>query len=515
MALPKKRSFSAEFKLEAVNYAEHHSGEAAARKYNVDPRRIREWKKLKQALIEMKEEGKQKKRLHGGGRKKVSEEMELRIVMWILEQRHKNLRVSGKMIRNKAQQMFQTVSDGKRQFNATAGWLQKFMKRNGFSLSQQKTSTQNAPENSVERLIDFIMNVRHLKAEHNYNHDSIIAMDETECWIDILKPNVTHVNAASVPVTPTDNKKILFTVILAAKADGTKLKPYIVFKELQREEQKNLLLKSQETTDVIVRCSENGCMDDHLTSDWLEQVIRKLPFERCLLVWDAYPCHVSESANATLKSNFKTVDVAVIPNDCTGYIQAADVYWKKPFKKKLYEQYQVWMMTSMKKYAAGENVIELEEEDIIQWVKEAWQFVSQELIRESFQFCALTAATDGSEDSDIHCFKPGQPCHSGRAILRQRSHQIDQPSSPNEPGLVVIKVESLFENNEVLVSSNDGKETSQRFVQTIRQKDEICTNKESKAKQFLVCSENEYKVFMNYSSDDDAGPGSKVTKSCL
>ena len=56
-----------------MKYAEQHSGEAAAREYNVDPERVREWKQLaSQATTD-------DKRLHlsGGGRKKVSEELDI------------------------------------------------------------------------------------------------------------------------------------------------------------------------------------------------------------------------------------------------------------------------------------------------------------------------------------------------------------------------------------------------------------------------------------------------------
>ena len=47
-----RRSFSLKFKLDAVKYAEHVSGEAAAKHYKVDPKRIRSWKKQKSKLTE-------------------------------------------------------------------------------------------------------------------------------------------------------------------------------------------------------------------------------------------------------------------------------------------------------------------------------------------------------------------------------------------------------------------------------------------------------------------------------
>jgi hypothetical protein len=47
----KKHRYDVRFKLEALAYAEKHSGEKAAKQFGVDSRRIREWKKQKTDLL--------------------------------------------------------------------------------------------------------------------------------------------------------------------------------------------------------------------------------------------------------------------------------------------------------------------------------------------------------------------------------------------------------------------------------------------------------------------------------
>ena len=37
----------------------------------------------------------------------------------------------------------------------------------------------------------------------------------------------------------------------------------------------------------------------------------------------------------------------------------------------------------------------------MQWVKEAWEAVSAEVIRKSFKKCGITNATDGTEDGQL------------------------------------------------------------------------------------------------------------------
>ena len=54
----------------------------------------------------------------------------------------------------------------------------------------------------------------------------------------------------------------------------------------------------------------------------------------------------------------------------------------------------------------------------LQWIVDAWESLSKELIMGSFISCGVTNATDGSEDDFIHCFKQDGPVPSGRAKLQ-------------------------------------------------------------------------------------------------
>ena len=56
-------------------------------------------------------------------------------------------------------------------------------------------------------------------------------MDETAVWFDMVSPTTIDARGTkSVSLKTTGHEKSHLTVVLAAKADGTKLKPYIVFK---------------------------------------------------------------------------------------------------------------------------------------------------------------------------------------------------------------------------------------------------------------------------------------------
>ena len=46
------------------------------------------------------------------------------------------------------------------------------------------------------------------------------------------------------------------------------------------------------------------------------------------------------------------------------------------------------------------------------------------MVKDSFLSCAITTATDGSDDGYIHCFKPGQPCADGKKVLDDETKKL-------------------------------------------------------------------------------------------
>ena len=55
----------------------------------------------------------------------------------------------------------------------------------------------------------------------------------------------------------------------------------------------------------------------------------------------------------------------------------------------------------------------------LEWIANAWEQISKELIIKSFKNCALTIALDGSEDNQIQCFKTSGSIPNGCALLQQ------------------------------------------------------------------------------------------------
>ena len=64
----KNKKYDLKFKLSVIKYAEENSGEAAARRFSVDPKRVRDWRKNKTELQSLSQEDSNRVRLPGGGR---------------------------------------------------------------------------------------------------------------------------------------------------------------------------------------------------------------------------------------------------------------------------------------------------------------------------------------------------------------------------------------------------------------------------------------------------------------
>lgn len=165
-----------------------------------------------------------------GSTKKANEDSEELVLTWITEQRQKGARVSRNVIQTKAKRIFHTeiveASKKEETFEESACWLDKFMKRYQLSL-RRKTMLAYWIQNKHVSFVMWVSNKRTADGMEG----GIIAMDETSAWFDMPGPTTAEpTGSRSVTTKTRGHKKSHFTMTLAAKADGTKFKPFIVFR---------------------------------------------------------------------------------------------------------------------------------------------------------------------------------------------------------------------------------------------------------------------------------------------
>ena len=100
-------------------------------------------------------------------------------------------------------------------------------------MMRQKTKiAQKLSAELDEKVISFQRYVIKKRVEHQYALANIGNMDETPMNFD-MPPNrtVNSKGSKTVLIKTTGHEKTRFTVVLACMADGTKLKPMVVFKK--------------------------------------------------------------------------------------------------------------------------------------------------------------------------------------------------------------------------------------------------------------------------------------------
>ena len=313
-------------------------------------------------------------------------------------------------------------------FIASNGWVLKFMARNGLSVRRRTNKSQKDPDKLIDKIISYILQARRQRIKFQYNDSDIIAMDETAVWKDMLSSTtVDNVGEKSIRLKTTGHEKSKVSVCLTAKADGTKLKPFIVFLGAKRETKQ---LNEEFKNKSFVASSINGWTNEELTLDWVQGVLEKFSFTRQMLAWDYFRCHVMDTIKEGIARS--KVDPIIVPGGCTKYLQAPNVVWNKPFKAKVTAKYDAWMAEGVHSFTAAGNMRAPACRDIVQWIIEAWDSLDRELLINSFRSCALTVAVDGSEEEQIHCLKKGQPCHAGLDHLKT-VHQAISASRWSDP----------------------------------------------------------------------------------
>ena len=202
---------------------------------------------------------------------------------------------------------------------------------------------------------------------------------------------------------------------------------------------------------LVIQYASKSYMDDGLMEKYLKRVIGEFSFNKRLLIWDSFRCHISEATKTVLRR--MGIHSAVVPGGATGLIQAADVSWNKSFKHKIQERYEEWMMSGEHSFTKNGNMRSPSFVLLAKWIQEAWNLIPFAQITDSLKQCAVTNALDGSEDDLIECFKLGHPCHAGLQQLKAADEiQVVEEVLEDEGNDLAIDDDSADEEG---VNAND------------------------------------------------------------
>lgn len=196
-----------------------------------DLKSICEWRKAEERLKNSKTT---KFRLQGGGRKAKFSALEEKLLLFYQDRRLFKLLVSRTWLQQKARELFEEmlrdgINNADETFSSCNGWLDCFMKRHGLSLRRSTTQCQMPPSNYVPKIVDFVLYIREMIRKKAIVLSAVYACDETAIRLGAATSStVCETGARKVSIRTTGHDKIRIAVLLCAKADGFKLKPYIL-----------------------------------------------------------------------------------------------------------------------------------------------------------------------------------------------------------------------------------------------------------------------------------------------
>lgn len=394
----KRTAYDAAFKLKVIERAEASNNSVASREFNVHEKQVREWRKNKADLEVMP---KSKKACRHGTASFPALEEDLN--SWILECRQNGYVVTRTAIRLRALTMMKEEKYKTKDtpsFVASSGWCSRFMNRFGLCLRQRTKIAQKLPKDLDEKVSSFHKFIIKQRKKHKYALSDIGNMDETPMTFDLPgNRTVAGIGNKTVLIRTTGHEKTHFTVVLSCLADGTKLRPVIIFKR------KTLPKNAKFPSGVIVRAHIKGWMDEVGTKQWLNKVwnarpgaaLKKKPSP---FVWDMFRAHVTDGVKEEAKSDKTTL--AVIPGGLTSLLQPLDVCLNKPFKDRIRKMWQEWMCSGEVRSTKGGNLMKPDIELVAKWVKEAWDSIPADMVIRSFLKCGISNSMDGTQDDALY-----------------------------------------------------------------------------------------------------------------
>ena len=431
-----RMSFDNKFKLKAVELAEQLGNRPAARQLRIDERNIRRWAKEVEAISNAPKNKCCVKARRGA----MYPDIDTRVCSFIDEKRNNGLGVSRSLIRLEGLRAAKDL--GINEFKASPGWCTRFMKINNYSIRAHTKIAQKLPKEYEDKITNFQRYIIRLRLRAEYTLDCIGNMDETPVNFDMVGNNTVNKRGEkTVLLKTTGHEKCRYTVVLACMADGTKLKPMLIFK-------RKTMPKFKFPKGVVVHVHPKGWMDEAGCVLWLEKVWGNRPGgirnKKSLLVWDHFSAHLTQKVSSKVRA--LNTNIAVIPGGLTGVLQPLDVSMNKPFKSGLRDRWQTWMAEGEMSYTPAGNLKAPRLDILAQWVLESWNDVKAPIVIKSFKKCCISNAMDGTEDDILweNVTPDNEVVTAEQAAAEDLLDEVVQEDDPYDDAIPEAEWEELF-----------------------------------------------------------------------
>ena len=360
----KRASYTAEFKLKVIEKAEEMGNRKAGRLFGISETNVRIWRKNKEILLKT-----DKNRKANRGKIASWQQLEEALFKWLVLNRDSKTRISMTDILNKSRSLA-TEMDIKN-FGGKKQWCHRFLQRKNLKLCDVIIHNKNIPIDWEEKVGSFLQNLREITVKFKYEIYDIIALDEVCMCTDYLK-------SATPNSTATSKSKLNFSVVIACSADGSKLKPLIIFRTQDNPFGEDF------PDGVEVEANLKGCLDPYVMAQWFDVIWKcrkeKSPPDGVLIVDGKIGSYLSKMTDVTKDASAETL---TIPEGMASKLQPLDFNVTKYFQSML--NFLLEKQTTTDSCHDNKPIMT----EIAECVEKAWYSVSSRRIKQAFAYSGI------------------------------------------------------------------------------------------------------------------------------
>lgn len=320
--------------------------------------------------------------------------------------RSKDICVSSRQVIAKALSLDANFHDGS--IDALWKWIYVYLARNQLSIRRITRQGQKLSGHLRQMQEDVVTDINQRFGSGGTLHDVpkslFVNMDETAVFFEAHPTSTINAkgeNTVSIRCTGSNSRRM--TVCVSCASDGTKLPLFFVFKGKSGARIESGL-QNELGNNVIACCQEKGWMDQRTSAIWIERVWK--PYVRgytsSFLLLDEFKCHMKGSFIRTI--NELGTEVDFIPGGYTCVLQPCDVGVNKPLKKLFRDMYMQWSVEKYKNMGPADKLSSPSRKEVTSWMIQAWDTISPETIRKTFQhigYCVNLPVVDDEDAEEI------------------------------------------------------------------------------------------------------------------
>ena len=317
----------------------------ACKALNIIPKQYREWSKSTEALTgHANPNAKSTAPDNDSALKPIKEDL----LRFIFELREQGIAVSISLVAIQAARLmpeFKEKPSRARYQSAIRLWIRK----HGLVHRMGTHEYQRAPSETSGMARDYVETSRPRLSQSNRHQDFLLNMDQTPIPFTFhAKKTIESVGVRTVHIRKSTNDTKMVTCAMTVSASGKVLTPLLVFNGAP-----NGRIKTKEfgtyPPDMENACQGNAWMDEQVMHLWIDKVLKPYvdqapPGVVPLLLLDSYRCHMMKATVNAIED--LGVQVEHIPGGCTSLCQPVDVGVNKPFKSRMRNLWEEWMLST-------------------------------------------------------------------------------------------------------------------------------------------------------------------------